>query len=145
MKIRQLATTLSLVMASAIALSTPAKAFSFTSNYTQTLSGSDAAKGDIFLNSVTLKSGQVISDFTLINTATIRYNDPHTGGSTGAASADIGDLATTGLKQEDLTPEGAKIVLNNLNLNNIIDTENSGTFELDLFFEKDVDNRLNRK
>jgi hypothetical protein len=141
MKIRQLAASATLVVSSAIALSTaPAQAFSFQTNYTAALSGSNAAKGDITLNSVTLSNGQVISDFSLISSANILSNDIYTGGNSGAASADIGDLATTGLSQEDLTDAGAQAVLNNLNLNNIIDTEDSGKFILDLNFARAVDN-----
>ena len=144
MQIRQIATTIGLVSGltsvGAIALSAPAQAFSFQSNITHSLTGGDAVKGDIFLDSITLESGQVISDFTLINSANILSNDIYTGGNSGAASADIGDKATTGLRQEALTNEGAKTVMNNLNLNNIIDTEDKGSFILDLNFEKAVDN-----
>lgn len=141
MKIRQLLAGASLLASGAIALSSaPAQAFSFQTNYTAALSGKDAAKGDIMLNSVTLSDGKVISDFTLINSANILSNDIYTGGNSGAASTDIGDKATTGLKQEDATNEGIRTVLNNKNLNNIIDTEDTGNFILDLFFEKAVDN-----
>lgn len=141
MKIRNLVTSVSLVATGAIALSSPAAhAFSFQTNYTPSLTGNLASKGDIFLDSVTLQSGKVISNFTLINSAKIISNDIYTGGNSGAASADIGDLSTTGLRQEALTNEGAKTVLNNLNLNNIIDTEDKGNFILDLNFEKAVDN-----
>ncbi|MGC1310294.1 MAG: exosortase-dependent surface protein XDP2 [Phormidesmis sp.] len=140
-KLRQLAMTTGLIASGAIAFfSAPAQAFSFTTNYTSSLTGSDAAKGDILLNSVTLQSGEIISAFTLVTSANILSNDIYTGGNSGAASADIGDLATTGLRQEELTNEGAKAVLNNLNLNNIIDTEDKGNFILDLKFEKAVDN-----
>lgn len=141
MKLRQLATSIGLVTSSVIALSSaPAQAFSFQTNYTASLSGKDASKGDIFLNSVTLGSGKVISDFTLVTSANILSNDIYTGGNSGAASADIGDKATTGLQQEFATNEGIKTVLNNKNLNNIIDTEDSGNFVLDLIFGKAVDN-----
>ncbi|MGB7084298.1 MAG: exosortase-dependent surface protein XDP2 [Phormidesmis sp.] len=141
MKFRQLAASVSLVVSSVIALSgTPAQAFSFKTNYTAALDGKDAAKGDIILNSVTLSNGDVINAFTLINTANILSNDVYTGGNSGAASADIGDKATTGLREEALSNEGAKAVLNNLNLNNIIDTEDKGNFILDLVFANAVDN-----
>lgn len=141
MKICQTVASAGLIASGALALiSFPAHAFSFQTNYTASLSGSNASKGDIFLNSVTLTGGQVVSNFSLINAVNIVQNDLYTGGNTGAASADIGDLATTGIKQERLTNEGAKAVLNNLNLNNIIDTEDTGKFTLDLHFEKAVDN-----
>ncbi len=142
MNIRQFATSAGLVVGSAIALSAPAHAFSFQTNYTSALTGSNAAKGDIFLNSVTLDTGKIIRDFTMVTSANILSNDIYTGGDSGAASADIGDLATTGIKQEKLTNEGAAAVLSNLNLNNIIDTEDQGNFVLDLNFNKAVDNIL---
>ncbi|MGB3291812.1 MAG: exosortase-dependent surface protein XDP2, partial [Phormidesmis sp.] len=141
MKIRQLLAGASLLASGAITLSSaPAQAFSFQTNYTAALTGKDASKGDITLNSVTLSNGKVLSDFTLINSANILSNDIYTSGNSGAASADIGDKATTGLKQESATNAGIRTVLNNKNLNNIIDTEDKGNFILDLFFEKPVDN-----
>ncbi len=140
MNLRQLAVGFGLVAGSAIALSSPAQAFSFKADYTHSLSGGNASKGDIFLDSITLDSGRVITDFSLVNSANILSNDIYTGGNSGAASADIGDLATTGIREEALTNEGAKRVMNNLNLNNIIDTEDKGNFVLDLHFEQAVDN-----
>lgn len=134
-KLCQLAASVSLVAAGAIALSAgPAQAFVFKANFTEARSGSDAAKGDIFLESVTLEGDKVVSDFSLINAVTIRENS-----STGAASADIGDLVETGTAEEDLTPEGAVAVLGNLNLNKIIDVEDSGSFVMDLHFEQATD------
>lgn len=127
-------------MMGAIALSAPAQAFSFQTNYTSALTGAAAPKGDIFLDSVTLDSGKVISDFTMVTSANILSNDIYTGGNSGAASADIGDLATTGIREEALSNESAAAVLSNLNLNNIIDTEDKGSFILDLNFDKAVDN-----
>jgi hypothetical protein len=140
MKIRQLVTATGIVVSGAIALSAPAQAFSFTTNYTQALSGDLASKGDIMLDSVTLKNGATINNFTLIDSANILSNDIYTGSNSGAASADIGDLATTGFSLEALTDEAGKIVLSNLNLNNIIDTEDNGKFILDLKFAQAVDN-----
>lgn len=141
MNIRNVATSFGIASSFAIALSSaPAQAFSFQTNYTAALSGSNQSKGDIFLDSVTLGDGQMISDFTLITSANILSNDLYTGGNSGAASADIGDLATTGIRLEKATNDAIKTVLNNQNLNNIIDTEDKGTFVLDLNFEKAVDN-----
>lgn len=141
MNIRNLAASIGVVAGSVIALSSaPAQAFSFQSNYTSALTGDNAAKGDIMLDSVTLGSGNIISNFTLVNSANILSNDIFTGDNSGAASADIGDLATTGVRKEDPTNEDLQAVLNNQNLNNIIDTEDSGTFILDLNFEQAVDN-----
>lgn len=141
MKKHPIAASVGLIASGAIALfAAPAQAFSFQTNYTAALSGNNAAKGDILLNSVTLGNGKVISDFSLVASANILSNDIYTGVNSGAASADKGDLATTGLSQEALTDAGAKAVMNNLNLNNIIDTEDQGNFILDLNFAKAVDN-----
>ncbi len=141
MKVRSFANSLGLLMGGMLALSAaPAQAFSFQTSFTSALTGKDAAKGDIILDSVTLAGGTVITDFVLIDLANIVFNDPYTGGNTGAASSDIGDKATTGLKQEDMTNEGIVSVFNNRNLNNIIDTEDKGSFVIDLFFGKPIDN-----
>ena len=142
MNIRQFITSVGLVVGSAIALSAPAHAFSFQTNYTPTLTGANKAKGDIFLDSITLNSGKVTNNFSLVNSVKILSNDLYTGGNTGAASADIGDLATTGIQQEALTNAGAVANLGNLNLNNIIDTEDQGSFVMDLNFEKAISNIL---
>ncbi|MGB3291811.1 MAG: exosortase-dependent surface protein XDP2 [Phormidesmis sp.] len=141
MKVRSIAASIGLLVGGVLALSAaPAQAFSFQTNFTPALTGKDAAKGDIILDSVTLEDGTVISDFVLIDLANIVSNDIFTGGNTGAASSDIGDKATTGLKQEDVTNEGIRSVLSNNNLDNIIDTEDKGNFIIDLFFRRPVDN-----
>ena len=68
MKLRQFALSVGLIAGGAIALSAPAaQAFSFQTNYTSALSGPNASKGDILLDSVTLEDGKTISDFTLVN------------------------------------------------------------------------------
>ncbi len=122
---------------------TSAQAFSFTTNFT-----GKNAKNNIMLNSVTLGNGSTVSDFTLVDRAKVVYNDKYTGGNTGAASADLGDKATIGIKQEDLTAAGAVKALGNLNLNSIIDTEDvgkigapgSGVSTVDVWFSKAADN-----
>ncbi|MBP0002064.1 MAG: PEP-CTERM sorting domain-containing protein [Cyanobacteria bacterium SID2] len=115
----------------------PALAFSFTTNKM----GNDP-KGDIWLQSIELEDGTTIDDFSFINHAQIVSNDEYTGGNTGAASADIGDNATTGLKKEHLSESEIFVNLANKNLNNIIDTEDNGHFAIDLFFDKAIDNLL---
>ena len=140
MNIRKFSTSAGLVASGALLLSAPAHAFSFQTNYTSALGGINAPVGDIMLDSVTLENGKTISDFTMVTSANILSNDIYTGGNSGAASADIGDLATTGVVQEALSNESAAAVLSNRNLNNIIDTEDKGHFILDLNFEKGVDN-----
>ncbi|HEY9647903.1 MAG TPA: exosortase-dependent surface protein XDP2 [Chroococcidiopsis sp.] len=113
----------------------PAQAFSFTTN---TAPGSNAPKGNILLQSVTLGSGEVVDNFAFVNSAQIIYNDAYKGGNSGAASSDRGDNAT-GIKNEN--PVNADIVasLGNNNLNNIIDTEDQGKFTINVFFSSVVD------
>jgi hypothetical protein len=136
MKFKHIATCAGLIVSSALALSNaPAQAFSFTTNF----SGNNP-KGDILLNSVQLKDGTVINNFALVNRANIIYNDLWTGGNTGAASADMGDQATIGIKLERVDNNGVVAALGNLNLNSIIDTEDSGRSIIDVFFSSAVDN-----
>ena len=114
-----------------------ASAFTFTTQYEGT-----AGKNDVFLKSVTLEDGEIVSDFSFIKGANIVSNDQYTGGNTGAASADKGDNATTGIKVEDASAEDIAFNLGTNNLNNIIDTEDSGSFQIDLHFDKAMDNLL---
>lgn len=135
MKLHQSLAFASLVAGSLLTLiAAPAQAFSFTTNFT----GNDP-KGNIFLDSVALADGTVISNFSLVSAANIISNDLWTGGNTGAASADLGDRATVGLKQEAVTNAGVVAALGNLNLNSIIDTEDTGSFVMDVAFSKAVD------
>lgn len=115
-----------------------AQAFSFTTNFTGELSGNDFSKGNIMLNSIEY-DGRIRNDFALVENANIVSNDLWTGGNTGAASADLGDLSTLGLKQERVDDDGVVAALGNLNLNSIIDTEDKGSFTIDLFFDSMVD------
>ncbi|MBW4486274.1 MAG: PEP-CTERM sorting domain-containing protein [Trichocoleus desertorum ATA4-8-CV12] len=114
------------------ASSAPAQAFSFTTQFT----GTPPTK-DIILTSVKF-NGQKVTDFSLVSRAQILQNDPYTRGNSGAASSDIGDKAS-GTKQESATNDSIVASLGNLNLNNIIDTEDKGSFKINLFFEKAVD------
>ncbi|WP_204106131.1 MULTISPECIES: exosortase-dependent surface protein XDP2 [Spirulina sp. CCY15215] len=118
-------------------LAAPADAFTFTSNFT-----GDASKGDIWLQSIQLEDGSIVDSFSMITSANIVANDAYTGGNSGAASADRGDNTTTGVKVENATAADLVTNLSNLNLNNIVDTEDSGSFEIDLFFDKAIDNLL---
>lgn len=140
-----MATKLLNILASTLALTgifaSSAQAFTFKTNYSSVLTGNKQAKGDIYLNSVEFGK-QTYSNFGLVNRVNILNNDKWTGGNTGAASADLGDLAKVGLSQEALTGSGAVTALGNRFLSSIIDTEDSGTFAMDLFFNKPVDNIL---
>lgn len=126
------------IIAGSMGLATSAQAFSFTTNFTEKLTGNDAAKGNIWLNSVEFGE-TTVNNFGLVNRVNILHNDPWTGGNTGAASADRGVLAD-GFVEEALTNEGAVKALGNLNLNNIIDGEDKGAFSMNLWFNQRVDN-----
>ncbi|NEO27818.1 MAG: PEP-CTERM sorting domain-containing protein [Kamptonema sp. SIO4C4] len=118
----------------------PADAFSFKTNASG--AGWDDTTGDIWLESIEMEDGTVVDEFSLIDSATIVENDEYTGGNTGAASTDKGDTTTTGTSIEAPSNEDLVGNLNNLNLNNIVDTEDSGDFQIDLFFNNPVDNLL---
>ncbi|MEA5514281.1 exosortase-dependent surface protein XDP2 [Nodularia sp. UHCC 0506] len=131
MKLQSITNLTGFMAAGVLALSsTPAQAFSFTTNFTQT---GDATE-NIFLNSVE-KNGNIISDFILVESATIIENN----GALGPASSDAGDNAD-GVVAEDPTAVQIAASLGNLNLNNIIDGEDDGQFKLNLFFADAVDN-----
>ncbi|MEC4986508.1 MAG: exosortase-dependent surface protein XDP2 [Oscillatoria sp. PMC 1068.18] len=118
----------------------PTYAFNFTTNFTSTLTGDDAAKGDIWLNSIESEAGEVFNNFSLVTGGEIISNDIWTEEEVGASSADKGDLATVGIQKENITDEDLTSVLGNLNLNSIIDTEDTGKSAINLFFDQAVDN-----
>ncbi|MGB3494710.1 MAG: exosortase-dependent surface protein XDP2 [Elainellaceae cyanobacterium] len=109
------------------------RSFSFTTHVT----GHDP-KGDILLDAIEY-NGTLRQDFALVNRATIINNEVWTGGDTGGASADLGDHATLGIKQERLTHAGVVTALGNLNLNSIIDEEGGGEVVIDVFFDELVE------
>lgn len=117
---------------------TSAQAFSFTTNYTT--SDTTTWKGDITLNSVQF-GNKTYNNFSLVEDVTIIQNDIWTGGDTGAASSDRGDNAL-GIAVQNPTGPNLATSLGNLNLSNIVDTEDGGSFTLNLFFEKAMNNLL---
>jgi len=131
-----------------IASAEAAHAFSFVTNdFDENPLTSADAKNDIFLESVTVLDDdgnpvEVITEFSYITSAEIVYNDEYTGGNSGAASADIGDNATTGVKVEGASAEDLALNLGNNNLNNIVDTEDKGAFTINLNFDYAIDNLL---
>lgn len=151
MRFQRLSTGVGLSVAAVLALSTAAKAASFTTNFTQS-SGSDASQQDIWLNSIT-QNQVTFNDFVFVNKADILFNTPISdrqagdtsnpdesgrNNNTGAASTDKGDKATAPLPVSGMNdPTGSEIAayLGNRNLNNIIDTEDSGAFSMNLFFD----------
>jgi hypothetical protein len=149
-----------------IAFQSSAKAFTFTSNLTTP--GVPDPKGDILLKSVSY-AGKTTSDFAFVNAVNIINNTPvktgldpakytsnpedHTkiNDNSGAASTDKGDHASSPIvngKAVDVSginnPTGSDMAayLGNNNLNNIIDTEDGGSFKLNLSFSKAVANIL---
>lgn len=120
----------------AMAISMPAQAASFTGfSFNATTDYNNDPSADIFLQSVS-HDGKTISNFSVVTGATLIEN----GHATGPSSTDLGDNATspnsTGANE---LPTDQEVVdfLGNLNLNNIIDTEERkrSVFELE-FGEK---------
>lgn len=134
-----------------VAAATTAQAASFTTNFTAV----DGAKGDIWLNSIT-QNQATIDRFLLVNDAKILWNTPITdrqvedtsnpdapgrNNNTGGASTEKGDKASAPMPVSGMNdPTGKEVAayLGNLNLNNIIDTEEHGSFSMNLFFNKVV-------
>lgn len=152
MKLKNTATILGIACGTILSISTTAQAASFSVGVSQTTD----AKADIWLQSIT-QNGVTFNQFNLINEAKgdILSNDmikltgkegetanPTQGGSTnntGAASTERGDnaskpngLEVSGVKNPTMTEIAT--YLGNTNLNNIIDTEDTGSFEMNLFF-----------
>lgn len=121
--------------AAACLLMTAGNASAFTF---KTVWEGEPPKGDIYLKSVEV-GGEVIDNFALVNRVENFTNTPYSGGNSGAASSDRGDLAS-GINVEDATAADIKTSLGNLNLNNIVDTEdsNSAKFTMDLYFDKAI-------
>lgn len=151
MNIRRTSASLFLAAGALLAVSATAQAASFTTNFTQ----ANGSEGDTWLNSITQK-GVTVSNFSLVKSADILSNTPITGkkagdtsnpeasgrnNNTGAASTDKGDKATSPLPVSGMNnPTGSEVAafLGNRNLSNIIDTEDNGSFKMNLFFEKAV-------
>ncbi|MGB3757025.1 MAG: exosortase-dependent surface protein XDP2 [Rivularia sp. (in: cyanobacteria)] len=142
MKFIKLATSIGLTVGSVLFAANSAQAASFKSNVTQ----NNGAKGDVFLNSIE-QNGKTIfeSDFSYVYRADIKSNDEYTGKNTGGASTDKGDnVDKDGIKRreklQDNDGDEQNVVdfLGNNNLNKIIDTEDTGNFAMDLFFDSDI-------
>ncbi|MFB2881421.1 exosortase-dependent surface protein XDP2 [Floridanema aerugineum] len=152
MKLKNTATIFGIACGTILSISTTAQAASFSVGVSQ----STDPKADIWLQYIT-QNGVSFNQFNLINEAKgdILSNDrinltgrtgetanASQGGfnnNTGAASTDRGDNASrpNGLEVSGINnptmPEIATY-LGNTNLNNIIDTEDTGSFEMNLFF-----------
>lgn len=125
----------------------PSTGFNFTTQF----SGSDP-KGDIWLNGIQYGTTNLkVEDLALVKTVSILQNTPtktKTGdtvnnNNTGAASTDRGDKASAPMATSGVNnPTGGEIAafLGNTNLNNIIDTEDRGSFQMKLTFSQAVSN-----
>lgn len=111
--------------------------FEFKGTYSQTTSPTD----DILLESIVI-GDDIIEEFSFVTSAVIVDNDEYSGGNTGAASSDTGDNATGGVRQEAAEAEDIVANLATNNLNHIVDTEDKGSFQIDLNFGKSLDNLL---
>ena len=138
MKLRKLATTIGLTVGSVLVAANSAQAASFTSNVSQNTD----AKADVFLNSIT-QNNQTFNNFSYVDEVKVFDNEQWTGGNTGAASTDRGINASlpesisedNKAVNESPTTDRVAAFLGNNNLNNIIDTEDTGTFNTQLFFD----------
>ena len=141
LSLSKLAVAMGIATGALLPLSSNANAQSFGFDFDATYSVNNAPTGDILLESVKI-GNEIIDDFSYVSTVEIVANDPFAGGNTGAASADTGDTATGGVRSEDATAEESATNLGTNNLNHIIDTEDKGSFIIDLKFDKVIDNLL---
>lgn len=123
----------------AVCAAAPAQAAGFSQFTFDTYTDfSGDATTDIMLQSVTTMGGTSISNFNLVNDANIVANTISTGSQLGPGSSDAGDNAGGTVNE---LPDNADIVasLGNLNLNNIIDTEDKkGKSIFDVTFDSPV-------
>lgn len=106
-------------------------AFNFTTNYSTT--DTNNWIHDIFLDSVEI-GDKTYDDFSLVNG--VELIPPNNG-----ASSDRGDAAS-GIAVENPTESNLVASLGNLNLSNIVDTEDNGSFIMNLFFDTPVNSFL---
>ena len=140
MKFTKLATSIGLTVGSVLFVANSAQAGTFTSNVT--LDSDNPTKGDVILNSIT-QNDKTFSNFSFVNEVNVWDNQQWTGGNTGAASTDRGINASlpesidedNKAVNESPTTDRVAAFLGNNNLNNIIDTEDGGTFNTQLFFD----------
>lgn len=121
----------------ALAMAMPAQAGSFTGfTFDATTTYANNPTEDIFLQSVS-HGGSTISNFSLVTGAELITNGSHL----GPSSTDLGDDATSpnGAGATEM-PSGQQVVdfLGNLNLNNIVDTEDTGVSVFELAFDGPV-------
>ncbi|TAE59804.1 MAG: PEP-CTERM sorting domain-containing protein [Nostocales cyanobacterium] len=131
MKTQKLLISASVALGSLLCMTTTAKAANFTTNYTP---NNPDPKADIWLQSIT-QNGQTFGNFSLVESAILRSSQVRL----GPASTDRGDNASSPYAPNE-TPTNQQIAafLGNRNLNNIIDTEDDDSFNLDIFFDRNI-------
>jgi hypothetical protein len=129
--IKHIGASIACITAGFVASATSAQAFSFATNLDRV---DPTGKGNMMLQSVTI-NGDTFSNFAVVQSVAVRQNDIWAGGNTGAASSDRGDNAT-GIVEERGTAAGLATSLGNLNMNNIVDGEDGGSFQLKLNFNQ---------
>lgn len=131
MNAKTLSVSASLALGSLLLMTSTAKAASFTTNFTP---NSPDPKADIWLQSIT-QNGKTFSNFSLVESAILRSAQTRL----GPASTDRGDNASSPSNpNEKPTNQQIAEFLGNRNLNNVIDTEDDGGFNLDIFFDKHI-------
>lgn len=117
-----------IALSAVLGVSGAAQAASFITTFTP--SPNPDPKGNIFLQSVN-QNGQLITNFSFVESANIISNS---GLTVGGTSTDRGDNASGGDPAAFPTNEQLAAFLGNNNLNNIADTEDDGQFVIDLTF-----------
>ncbi|WP_427161832.1 exosortase-dependent surface protein XDP2 [Aliinostoc sp. HNIBRCY26] len=130
MKAKNIILSTGLVLSAVLGVSSSAKAASFTTNFSP--NPVTDPKADITLNSIIRNDGVTVSDFKFVSSVEIVQNN----NALGPASTDKGDTATSPGFDPNEAPSGAELAayLGNRNLNNIVDTEDGGSFILKTFF-----------
>jgi hypothetical protein len=134
-KLSQLLVAAGLLCSGLAVSASSAQAFTFTTR----VQGTPGPKDNIILDSIQMSDGSVVNQFSMVDKVNILYNDMHTGGNTGAASADRGKNAT-GVAREVANNESLSAIMSNRNLNNIVDTEDKGRFKINMTFQQAVNN-----
>jgi hypothetical protein len=134
MKVKNAFLSISLLCVGVFAGNSAAQAASFVSNISYT-----DPTSDVILNSIT-QNGTTFNNFSFVNQTVIQYNTPRTTDpNSGAASTDRGDnVFTPQIPEETPNDQAITAFLGTNNLNNIIDTEDVGAFEIDVFFDQEI-------
>ncbi|MBD2206147.1 PEP-CTERM sorting domain-containing protein [Calothrix sp. FACHB-1219] len=145
MSIQRISTLILISFGGSLLLAPSAQAADFKTNVSYSNYPQNISQGDIWLQSITQKDkqgkDQTFSNFSFVNRVNILENDQKTQNTLGAASTDRGDKASKpkGIEvEENPDAKGIAAYLGNNNLNNIIDTEDSGSFKMNLWFDTTI-------